>query len=42
MQRLMDDPDYVDGVLNDGARRAAEIAAPIMAEVKDVVGFLHA
>ncbi len=41
MQRLMDDPDYVDGVLREGAERAAALAQPILDEAKDVVGFLR-
>ncbi len=41
MQRLMDDPGYVDGVLADGAARAREIAAPVLREVYDVVGLLR-
>lgn len=40
MRRLMDDPATVDAVLKDGAERARAIAAPIIEEVKDVVGFL--
>lgn len=40
MKRLMDDPSYVDSVLKDGAERARAIAAPIIREVKEVVGFL--
>ncbi len=40
MQRLMADPDYVDSVLADGAVRARAIADPIMAELRDIVGFL--
>ncbi len=41
MQRLMDAPDYVDGVLRDGAERARAIADPILREVHDIVGFLR-
>ncbi len=41
MKRLMADPGYVDGVLADGAARARELAAPVMAEVYDAVGFLR-
>ncbi|MCH8861820.1 MAG: tryptophan--tRNA ligase [Proteobacteria bacterium] len=41
MIRLKDDPGYVDGVLRDGARRAAAIAEPILREVRDIVGFLR-
>ncbi|MBI1340660.1 tryptophan--tRNA ligase [bacterium] len=39
MRRLMGDPAEVDRVLKYGAARAAAIAAPIMAEVRAVVGF---
>ena len=42
MRRLMDDPASVDAVLRDGSERARAIAEPIMAEVKDIVGFLKA
>ena len=42
MRRLMDDPAGVDAVLKDGAERARAIAAPIIAEVKEIVGFLKA
>ena len=41
MQRLVADPGYVDGVLRDGAERAAAIADPILREVQDLVGFLR-
>ena len=41
MKRLLADPGYVDGVLRDGAERASAIAAPIMEEVQDIVGFLR-
>ena len=41
MQRLMDDPGYVDGVLKDGAERAAALAQPVLDEAKDAVGFLR-
>jgi tryptophanyl-tRNA synthetase len=41
MQRLMDDPGHVDGVLRRGAERAAAIADPILREVYDIVGFLR-
>jgi tryptophanyl-tRNA synthetase len=42
MQRLMDNPDHVDAILQDGSHRAREIAAPIMQEVRARVGFLGA
>jgi tryptophanyl-tRNA synthetase len=41
MRRLMDAPDHVDAVLSDGAARADALAHPILAEVKDIVGFLR-
>jgi len=37
----MDAPDYVDGVLRDGAERARAIADPILRDVHDIVGFLR-
>jgi tryptophanyl-tRNA synthetase len=42
MRRLLADPMQIDRVLVDGAERARAIAQPIMAEVKDIVGFVHA
>ncbi len=41
MNRLSKDPAEIDRMLADGSRRAREIAAPIMAEVKDIVGFVR-
>jgi len=41
MQRLNNDPGYVDGVLRKGAERAREISRPILAEVQEIVGFLR-
>ena len=38
MRRLNADPATLDAILKDGADRARAIAAPIMAEVRDVVG----
>ena len=40
MRTLMDDPAYIDGFLQAGAERAAEIAEKNMAEIKEIVGFL--
>jgi tryptophanyl-tRNA synthetase len=40
MARLAADPAHIDRVLADGSRRARAIAAPIMDEVRDVVGFI--
>ena len=41
MQRLADAPDHVDAVLAAGAQRAREIAAPVMASVKDILGLVR-
>lgn len=38
MRRLNGDPATLDAILREGAERAHAIAAPIMAEVRDVVG----
>ena len=40
MRRLMDDPAHLDGILTRGVERADAIAAPILAEVKEIMGFL--
>ena len=40
MRRLMDDPGYVDGVLQAGAERADRLAAPVLREAQDVIGLL--
>jgi tryptophanyl-tRNA synthetase len=42
MQRLLGQPGEVDRVLRWGAQRAQALAEPILREVEDVVGFLHA
>ncbi len=42
MRRLMADPGHVEQVLADGAARARVLAAPILAEVQEIVGFLRA
>jgi tryptophanyl-tRNA synthetase len=41
MKRLMADPAQVDAVLKDGGERARALAAPILEEVYDIVGFLR-
>jgi len=41
MQRLMGDPSSIDAVLRDGAEKANAISAPILDEIKDIVGFLR-
>jgi tryptophanyl-tRNA synthetase len=41
MKRLMTDEGHLEAVLNDGAGRARAIAAPVMAAVKDVMGFVR-
>ena len=42
MRRLMANPGDIDAILANGAERAAAIARPILAEIRDVVGFLGA
>jgi tryptophanyl-tRNA synthetase len=39
--RLQADPGHVDAVLADGAGRARAIAAPIMRDVKKIMGFIQ-
>ncbi|MFN3625785.1 MAG: tryptophan--tRNA ligase [Hyphomicrobium sp.] len=39
--RLMSDPPEIDRILADGSARARAIAAPIMSQVKDIVGFVR-
>ncbi len=39
--RLRADPGHLESVLRDGAARAGAIAAPLLAEVYDAVGFLR-
>ena len=41
MQRLAAAPEHVDAVLAAGAERAREIAAPVMASVKDILGLVR-
>jgi tryptophanyl-tRNA synthetase len=41
MRRLNADPVEIDRVLADGARRAREIADPIMRQVREIVGFIQ-
>jgi tryptophanyl-tRNA synthetase len=41
MKRLKADAGYVDGILRAGAERARALAAPILAEIMDIVGFLR-
>ena len=41
MRRLLADVSHIDGILGAGAERAEAIAAPIMRDVKDIVGFVR-
>jgi tryptophanyl-tRNA synthetase len=41
MRRLLVDPAEIDCVLADGAARARALAAPILTEIKDIVGFVQ-
>jgi tryptophanyl-tRNA synthetase len=40
MNKLLADQTYIEGILAEGAARAQAIAAPIMRDVKKIVGFL--
>jgi tryptophanyl-tRNA synthetase len=40
MRRLLGDPAEIDRILKSGAHKARAIAAPVMDEVKNRVGFL--
>ncbi|WP_334176815.1 tryptophan--tRNA ligase [Pseudoxanthobacter sp.] len=40
MRRLKADPGYIDAVLADGAGRAAAIADPVVATMKEILGLL--
>jgi tryptophanyl-tRNA synthetase len=40
MRRLLADVSHIDAILGEGAGRAEAIAAPIMRDVKDIVGFV--
>ncbi|MGR3321186.1 MAG: tryptophan--tRNA ligase [Pseudooceanicola sp.] len=41
MARLMEAPDEIDRILGDGASRARDIAAPILARTYDIVGLIR-
>ena len=41
MQKLVQDPAYIDSVLAEGSQRAQAIAAETMKAVKDIVGFVR-
>ncbi len=41
MRRILKDPAEIDSILRDGAARARELAAPILAQAKDIIGFIH-
>jgi tryptophanyl-tRNA synthetase len=41
MNRLLADPGHIDAILRDGTGRARAIAAPVMAAVKEIVGFVR-
>jgi tryptophanyl-tRNA synthetase len=40
MKRLMEDASYIDGILEKGAGRAHAIADPVLARVREIVGFI--
>jgi len=41
MRGYMEDPGEIDNILAKGAERARDIAQPILAEAKDIIGLLH-
>ena len=41
MREILDDPDYLDGVLAEGNERARELAQPTLNEVRDIMGFVQ-
>jgi tryptophanyl-tRNA synthetase len=41
MTRLSGATDHVDAVLAEGGKRAREIAAPVWASVKDILGLVR-
>ncbi|MEO0670863.1 MAG: tryptophan--tRNA ligase [Pseudomonadota bacterium] len=41
MRRLLEDPAEIERILVDGADRARAIAEPIMADVRDIMGFVQ-
>jgi tryptophanyl-tRNA synthetase len=41
MSRLLADPAEIDRILASGAEKATALAAPIVQQVKDIVGFLR-
>lgn len=41
MNRLLADPGHIDAILRDGAGRAAEIAGPVLRDVRRIMGFLE-
>ena len=41
MKRLVSDRGEMDNILRDGAARARTIAEPVMAGVRDIVGFVR-
>jgi tryptophanyl-tRNA synthetase len=40
-QKLMGDPAEIDRILADGSARARAVTEPVMAKVKDIVGFIR-
>jgi hypothetical protein len=40
MRQLLESPEDIDHVLDEGAARAQAISAPIIDSVNDIVGFL--
>ncbi|MFN3673399.1 MAG: tryptophan--tRNA ligase [Bosea sp. (in: a-proteobacteria)] len=41
MRRLLAEVSHIDAILHDGADRARALAEPVMADVKDILGFVR-
>lgn len=39
-KRIIEDPEYIDSILNSGAVQAKKISDPVISKVKDIVGFI--
>ncbi len=40
INKLMNDPKHIDGVLNNGSEQARTMSQPILSKVKEIVGFV--
>ena len=40
MNKLMNDISYIDSVLSIGKEKAKQVAEPVLAKTKEIIGFL--